>query len=101
MVENGGILEEYLFIVKTDNKEDLKYLEDLLALEPKYKAQYSPTEGFDGHDYSHMWESVKKGNIYVKIDDDVVCRNIKRDIRLFSLLMRTSCSLKTRPYAQS
>lgn len=55
--------------MKTEDKDDLAYLEQLLAANPKYKAQYTPPGGFD---YSHMWSAVEKGNVYVKIDDDVV-----------------------------
>lgn len=56
--------------MKTDVKEDLDYLEKLLEANPQYKAQHTPPGGFD---YSHMWSAVEKGNVYVKIDDDVVC----------------------------
>ena len=69
MVENGGLLDEIVFIVKTDVKEDLAYLDDILASNDKYSARYQEQGGFD---YSQMWNVCEKGNVYVKIDDDVV-----------------------------
>ncbi|MCJ1405839.1 hypothetical protein MMC11_009069 [Xylographa trunciseda] len=69
LVENGGIIEEYIFVVRTDDVEDLAYLEELLVANPKYSAHRSSGSGFD---YSQMWSAVEKGNVYVKIDDDVL-----------------------------
>ena len=68
-MENGGIIEEYIFVVRTEDEEDLAYLEELLVANPKYSAHHSAGSGFD---YSQMWSAVEKGNVYVKIDDDVV-----------------------------
>ncbi|MCJ1320028.1 hypothetical protein MMC15_005364 [Xylographa vitiligo] len=69
LVENGGIIEEYIFVVRTEDEEDLAYLEELLVANPKYSAHRSAGSGFD---YSQMWSAVEAGNVYVKIDDDVV-----------------------------
>lgn len=69
LVENGGILDEIVFLAKTDDKDDLAYLDQLLVSNPKYSAEYHNQGGFD---YSQMWGVCKKGNMYVKIDDDVV-----------------------------
>ncbi|MCJ1379589.1 hypothetical protein MMC17_002691 [Xylographa soralifera] len=69
LVENGGIIEEYIFVVRTDDQDDLAYLEELLVANPKYSAHHSAGSGFD---YSQMWSAVEKGNVYVKIDDDVL-----------------------------
>ena len=68
-MENGGIIEEYIFVVRTEDEEDLAYLEELLVANPKYSAHRSAGSGFD---YSQMWSAVEAGNVYVKIDDDVV-----------------------------
>ena len=69
MVENGGLLEQIIFIAKTSDHEDLAYLDELLASNDKWTAVYHNAEGFD---YSKMWDVAEKGNVYVKIDDDVV-----------------------------
>ena len=69
MAENGGLLDEIIFIVKTNVQEDLAYLDKILASNEKYSARYQEQGGFD---YSQMWNVCEKGNVYVKIDDDVV-----------------------------
>lgn len=70
LVENGGVIDEYVFIVKTEDKADLAYLEKLLLRNPgRYSKRVTDNAGFD---YSQMWSVVEAGNIYVKIDDDVV-----------------------------
>ena len=69
LVENGGILDEIIFVAKTDNEADLAYLEELLQTSDKYSAEYHNEKGLD---FSQMYSACEKGNIYVKIDDDVV-----------------------------
>lgn len=69
LVENGGILDEIVFLAKTNDEDDLAYLEDLIQKNPKYSAQYHNETGLN---FSKMYGSCVKGNIYVKIDDDVV-----------------------------
>jgi len=78
--------------VKTEDKEDLAYLEELIAANPKYTAQHTPPGGFD---YSHMWSAVERGRVYVKIDDDIVCALV---YYLGALLTAVSCTLKIRPF---
>ncbi|MCJ1309322.1 hypothetical protein MMC25_002981 [Agyrium rufum] len=69
MVENGGVIDEIVFMVKTEVEEDLAYLPELLASNPKYRALYQHQTGSD---YSQMWNMCEKGIMYVKIDDDVL-----------------------------
>ena len=98
LVENGGILDEIVFLAKTDDKDDLAYLEKLLASNPNYSAEYHNQQGFD---YSQMWSVCKKGNIYVKIDDDVVrVSGLHLRTALGFLLTGDSSSLKIRQSAR-
>ncbi len=69
LVENGGILDEVIFVAKTDNEDDLSYLEQLIQSSDKFSAEYHNEKGLD---FSQMYSACKRGNIYVKIDDDVV-----------------------------
>ena len=62
-------MDGIIFVVKTEVPEDLAYLEELLASNEAYSAQYQHQGGFD---YSQMWNTCEKGVMYVKIDDDVV-----------------------------
>ena len=92
-MENGGVLDGIIFVVKTEVPEDLAYLEELLASNPSYTAQYQHQGGFD---YSQMWNSCEKGVMYVKIDDDVV--SLDRIDTVGALIDNVGSSiLKTRP----
>jgi hypothetical protein len=66
---NGGILDEVIFALNTENPEDLAYLDELVASTPGYKIHAATQhEAFNG-----AWESVTDPDaIYIKIDDDVV-----------------------------
>jgi hypothetical protein len=68
-VENGGIMDEVIFAVHTDNQHDLEYLDQLVNSTAGYTKHQTEKE------YEWLvgsWEKVERGNIYVKIDDDVV-----------------------------
>lgn len=71
---HGGLLDEVIFIVRTDDVEDLAYLEDLL----KTSSSYSRHNLADGNkksgkvSYGRAWEVVERGTMYIKIDDDIV-----------------------------
>lgn len=64
------MLDEVIFVAKTKDKDDLSYLEQLIQTSDKYSADYPPYR--EGIDFSQMYGAVERGNIYVKIDDDVV-----------------------------
>jgi len=71
LVKNGGILDEVIFAVNTDNEGDLQYLDELVAMRPDYTRHDSQKE-YAGGSWSGSWEPVRKEHIYIKIDDDVV-----------------------------
>lgn len=71
MVDNGGWLDEVLWVVNTEQTDDLRYLEEILASNPRYKKVH-PQEITSTYTYKHIWKLVEKGKYYVKIDDDVV-----------------------------
>ncbi|KAI8629069.1 hypothetical protein F5Y19DRAFT_88816 [Xylariaceae sp. FL1651] len=69
---NGGFLDEIWFMVHTDNKEDLAYLDELIAQRKEHYRIVKPGE-CKGGNYACMWDPVVEDNtIYVKIDDDIV-----------------------------
>lgn len=70
MVDNGGWLDEIHFVKNTNNKKDLKYLEEILASSVRYKKIELDDIGFVG--YGQAWRKLQPGQMYVKIDDDVV-----------------------------
>ena len=72
LVTNGGFLDEVHFVVNTDRKDDIKYLDKLVKTSKLYKKITLP-KGELG--YNVVWEhSVVPENMYVKIDDDMVSR---------------------------
>ena len=65
---NGGWLDEVAWGVNTEKEDDLAYLELLLATTPEYRKIQLREKSYVG-----LWEeSIEAGNIYVKLDDDVV-----------------------------
>ena len=70
LVDNGGWLDEIHWVKNTDNKQDLAYLDEILASSPRYKQMELEGIGFVG--YGEAWSKLEPGNLYVKIDDDVV-----------------------------
>ncbi|KAG8672332.1 hypothetical protein FPOAC2_05715 [Fusarium poae] len=71
MVNNGGWLDEVLWIVNTDKGDDLRYLEQIIASNPRYK-KIHPEEIVGTYTYKYIWKLLDRGKYYVKIDDDVV-----------------------------
>ncbi|EXJ68756.1 uncharacterized protein A1O5_07687 [Cladophialophora psammophila CBS 110553] len=70
LVDNGGWLDEIHWVKNTDNRKDLAYLEEILASSSRYKMVEVEGVGFVG--YGLAWTQLEPGNLYVKIDDDVV-----------------------------
>lgn len=68
LVSNGGYLDEVHWGVNTDDPPRLAYLDSLVKTSKSYVKVKLPGLGFDS-----IWATaVKRGNIYIKIDDDVV-----------------------------
>lgn len=70
LVDNGGILSEVIFNAKTNNHEDLQYLDTLLASHPGRYFKKNITNlawTFESH-----YRSLHPERYYFKIDDDIV-----------------------------
>ena len=72
LVDNGGWLDEVHWVQNTDKKEDLDYLNEILASQPRYKMIDLSSEGVGFIGYGFAWGHLERGNLYMKIDDDVV-----------------------------
>ncbi|KEF59692.1 uncharacterized protein A1O9_04538 [Exophiala aquamarina CBS 119918] len=70
LVDNGGWLDEIHWVKNTGKKDDLAYLKEIVDSSPRYKVIELKGVGFEG--YGHAWGKLERGNLYVKIDDDVV-----------------------------
>lgn len=70
LVENGGFLDEVLWVANTKNEQDLQYLDELIPTSPSYSRIDLSELGFE-----NVWEhAIESANLYIKIDDDVVGR---------------------------
>ncbi|RMZ76670.1 hypothetical protein DV738_g4817, partial [Chaetothyriales sp. CBS 135597] len=72
LVDNGGWLDEVHWVQNTDKKDDLKYLDQILREQPRYKKIDLSGEGIGFVGYGFAWGHLERGSLYVKIDDDVV-----------------------------
>jgi hypothetical protein len=72
LVDNGGWLDEVHWVQNTDKKEDLAYLDEILASQSRYKKIDLSSQGVGFVGYGFAWGHLERGNLYVKIDDDVV-----------------------------
>lgn len=68
LASSGGWLDEVVWGINTNNTDDLTWLDDLLPTTPAYRKVELEDKSYFG-----LWnESVQAGNIYIKLDDDVV-----------------------------
>jgi len=73
MVGRGGWLDEILWVVNTEEEDDLRYLEETIASDPgRHKALYLPGETLSTYTYYKAWQRLDRGKYYVKVDDDIV-----------------------------
>lgn len=81
--ENGGLLDEVLFVTKTTNVEDLEWLDRLIPTSESYKKRILPDPGIN---FGMTWEGgiFERGKMYLKIDDDVVSPPSPQQCRSFS-----------------
>ncbi|KAL8846006.1 MAG: hypothetical protein Q9221_008868 [Calogaya cf. arnoldii] len=65
---NGGLLDEIIFLARTDDVDDLLYLDQLV----ESTAGYSRRNVTNGSTYGQAWEVAERGTMYIKIDDDLM-----------------------------
>jgi hypothetical protein len=68
--ENGGLLDEVVFIARTKNYQYLAWLDALVDTTPSYRRHN--ISSFRIGDYRTAWRVVQNGTMYIKIDDDIV-----------------------------
>ncbi|KAI2082017.1 hypothetical protein LOZ36_006058 [Ophidiomyces ophidiicola] len=72
LVDNGGWLDEVLWVVNTENKGDLVYLDTLLSRAPRRYKKLDLGKRVRGPEFRQIWKHLYRGKLYIKIDDDVV-----------------------------
>lgn len=73
LADNNGWLDEVLWVVNTENEDDLRYLDEILASSPRHR-KLDLGRMVRGPEFRQIWKHLERGKIYVKIDDDVVSR---------------------------
>jgi hypothetical protein len=72
LVKNGGMLDEVVWIVRTNNQEHLAWLDVLVESEAAYsKWNVTYTKN---NDYRSAYDRIENGTMYVKMDDDIVSK---------------------------
>ncbi|KAG5297520.1 hypothetical protein I7I48_06651 [Histoplasma ohiense] len=71
LADNNGWLDEVLWVVNTENEDDLRYLDETLASSPRHR-KLDLGRKVRGPEFRQIWKHLERGKIYVKIDDDVV-----------------------------
>ena len=69
------MLDEVKFIAHTDNNEDLVWLNELVATSESYSHVHVSEPGRTAGQvrYGKIWDEIaRKGELYIKLDDDVV-----------------------------
>jgi hypothetical protein len=69
LVKNGGMLDEVVWIMRTNNTEHIAWLNTLMKTEPDYSQWHV---NFTDGDYRGAYDPVENGTMYIKIDDDIV-----------------------------
>ena len=75
--ENGGLLDEIVFLARTDDVDDLLYLDRLVETSSGYSRQNLTENNHTASKvtYGATWDVVERGIMYIKIDDDIVSLN--------------------------
>ncbi len=70
---NGGLLDEIVFLARTDDVDDLAFLDRLVRATPGYSKNDLGGGRASRVTYGQAWGmAVERGVMYVKIDDDIV-----------------------------
>ncbi|KAL9630161.1 MAG: hypothetical protein Q9164_006559, partial [Protoblastenia rupestris] len=72
MAANGGWLDEVHFVVNTDKKDDISWLDGLVKTREEYKRVDLGEADKGRNGYNAVWATVEAENMYIKIDDDIV-----------------------------
>ncbi|KAL8910631.1 MAG: hypothetical protein Q9171_004086 [Xanthocarpia ochracea] len=65
---NGGLLDEIIFLARTDDVGDLLYLDHLV----ESTIGFSRRNVTNDSTYGQAWEVAERGTMYIKIDDDLM-----------------------------
>ncbi|KAJ4144743.1 hypothetical protein LMH87_003614 [Akanthomyces muscarius] len=70
LVSNGGLIDEVIWLRRTEAKLDLDFLQKLLDSETRYSKR--DVDRTDANGFASAYEGMDDDTLYLKIDDDVV-----------------------------
>jgi hypothetical protein len=71
------MLDEVIFVLHKTSPADLEWLESLVEQNGNYSVYDARQDHTKGWNWNAEWQLCEEGSMYIKIDDDVVCRNTR------------------------
>ena len=74
LLSNGGWLDEVHFVINTDKKDDIEWLDTMIPEVKEYKKIETDSKEFtiQKEGYNSGWATCNDKDMYIKIDDDIV-----------------------------
>ncbi|KAI0969136.1 hypothetical protein F4678DRAFT_182374 [Xylaria arbuscula] len=73
LASNGGYVDEVWFMVHTEDKEDIAWLDGLIEDTPDYKKVGQENCQSNNNKYGCLWEhATADKTLYIKLDDDII-----------------------------
>ncbi|KGQ12586.1 hypothetical protein BBAD15_g1665 [Beauveria bassiana D1-5] len=70
LVSNGGLIDEVIWLRRTEKEEDLEFLQKLLDSESRYSKR--DVDRTEASGFASAYDGMDDDTLYIKIDDDVV-----------------------------
>jgi hypothetical protein len=70
LVRDGGLLDEVIFVVRTESKVDLEWLDQALLRTPE--STKSDIAVRRGRNFSDAYSVCERGTMYIEMDDEIV-----------------------------
>ncbi|KAJ3483852.1 hypothetical protein NLG97_g7208 [Lecanicillium saksenae] len=70
LASNGGLIDEVIWLRRTEDEQDVAFLQKLLDSEPRYSKR--DVDRTEASGFASAYEDMDDDALYVKIDDDVV-----------------------------
>ncbi|KAM6505247.1 hypothetical protein FSOLCH5_015166 [Fusarium solani] len=80
LADNGGWLDEVLWIVNAQNEEDLRYLDEIISSNPARHKKIIPEKHLSTYTYYKAWQLLERGKYYLWIDDNAIPNLVTRKI---------------------
>jgi len=69
---NGGILDRAVFVIKTNDQQDMSYIDTLVNSTSQYESIRIPKRDYAYFSWEPIYKIMEPQSIYIKMDDDIV-----------------------------